>query len=99
MRKLHLYLLSFLLIPDPLDRYQKVGELTKEWQAKDATTNNYETNRNSYLKMIDGLIYGEDPRQGYVENSYFYHPELKVSISCPTWMAGTKQPSTSIHGT
>ena len=69
--------------PDPLDRYQKVGELTKEWQAKDTQKSSYQTNRDSYLKMIDGLIYGEDPRQGYVENNYFYHPELKFQFPVP----------------
>ena len=44
------------------------------------------TNRNNYLRMIDGLIYGEDPKQGYVENNVFYHPELKFQYSVPaTW--------------
>jgi predicted Zn-dependent protease len=33
--------------------------------------------------MIDGIIYGEDPKQGYVENNVFYHPELKFQFSVP----------------
>jgi predicted Zn-dependent protease len=33
--------------------------------------------------MIDGLVYGEDPRQGYVENNVFYHPELKFEFNIP----------------
>jgi predicted Zn-dependent protease len=34
--------------------------------------------------MIDGIIYGEDPRQGYTEGNTFYHPELKFKFSFPT---------------
>jgi predicted Zn-dependent protease len=33
--------------------------------------------------MIDGLVYGEDPKQGYVENGYFYHPEMKFQFPVP----------------
>ena len=69
--------------PDPLDRYKKVGELTNEWQAKDSSRSSYKVGRNEYLKMLDGLIYGEDPRQGYVENNVFYHPELKFQYPIP----------------
>lgn len=69
--------------PDPADRFQKVGAMAKEWQAKDSKTN-YAINRNQYLQMIDGLVYGEDPRQGYVENGRFYHPELKFQYPIPS---------------
>jgi predicted Zn-dependent protease len=65
--------------PDPADRYKKVGELAKEWQAT-VGLNNYKVNRDSYLSMIDGVVFGEDPRQGFVESGVFYHPELKFSF-------------------
>ena len=65
--------------PDPADRYKKVSDLATEWQAT-VGKSTYEVNRDSYLAMIDGVIYGEDPRQGFVENGVFYHPELKFSF-------------------
>jgi predicted Zn-dependent protease len=68
--------------PDPGQRNERVHELATEYQSKDAKTN-YAINRESYLKMIDGIIYGEDPRQGFVENSMFYHPELKFQFPIP----------------
>ena len=68
--------------PDPLNRYANVKELTKEWQAKDGKSN-YKVNRDSYLRMIDGMIYGEDPKGGYVENNMFYHPVLKFQFPVP----------------
>ena len=71
--------------PDPLNRYQRVGELAAQEQAEHPGQN-FKVNRNSYLQMIDGIIYGEDPKQGYVENNVFYHPELKFYFPVPaTW--------------
>ena len=68
--------------PDPADRYNKTKKLAREWQAK-TPGSKYNVNRNSYLRMIDGLVYGEDPRQGFVENNNFYHPELKFWFPVP----------------
>ncbi|MEM6722985.1 MAG: M48 family metalloprotease [Bacteroidota bacterium] len=68
--------------PDPGDRYNEVGRLAAEWQAK-YPGQNFKVNREPYLRMIDGLTYGEDPRQGYVENNVFYHPDLKFQFPTP----------------
>ncbi len=68
--------------PDPGDRFQNVGRLARAAQAKSSLTN-FKVNRNEYLRMIDGLVYGEDPRQGYVEGNKFYHPELKFELMVP----------------
>jgi predicted Zn-dependent protease len=68
--------------PNPGDRYKDVGKLATEWKSKLKLTN-AQINRNKYLKMIDGLVYGEDPKQGFVENSIFYHPVLKFQFAIP----------------
>ncbi len=78
--------------PDPLDRYNKVHQMADEAQAKDSGTS-YEIGRNSYLRKIDGLIYGEDPRQGYEENGFFYHPELKFQYKLPAGWQMMNTPS------
>lgn len=67
--------------PDPLDRNKKVKDEAKKWQQ--AKPGNYDVGRESYLSMIDGMVYGEDPRQGYVEGGVFYHPELKFQFPVP----------------
>lgn len=69
--------------PDPGDRFIKTGQLADEIQ-KTVDRNTLKVNRNEYLRRIDGIIYGEDPKQGYVENSVFYHPELKFMFNVPT---------------
>lgn len=68
--------------PDPADRFNKVNEHAAAWQAQDPK-DKYAINRESYLKMVNGLIYGEDPRQGYVDAGVFYHPELKFQFPVP----------------
>jgi predicted Zn-dependent protease len=68
--------------PNPGDRNRTVTQLAKEWKQKLNVTN-ANVNRENYLKMIEGLVYGEDPRQGYVENSVFYHPELRMQFPIP----------------
>ncbi|HMQ46457.1 MAG TPA: M48 family metalloprotease [Saprospiraceae bacterium] len=78
--------------PDPADRHNKVEELAKGWQRKE-NKNSYKVGRNEYLKMIDGLIYGEDPRQGYVEGNTFYHPELKFRFPIPSGWQTANMPT------
>ena len=69
--------------PNSADRYQRVKSLAA--QAKQTTGNRALTvNRDGYLRSIDGLPYGEDPRQGFVESSVFYLPEQKLRLPVPT---------------
>ncbi|AMM51825.1 peptidase M48 [Rufibacter sp. DG15C] len=67
--------------PNPGDRYTTVKQLAAQWKQKVNTP--LKENRNSFLKLIDGIIYGEDPKQGFVENQVFYHPELKFQFPIP----------------
>jgi predicted Zn-dependent protease len=39
--------------------------------------------REPYLAEIDGMIYGEDPRQGFVRGRSFVHPELGIAFEAP----------------
>jgi predicted Zn-dependent protease len=41
------------------------------------------TNRDNFLSSIDGLIYGDDPKQGVIEGRQFIHPELRFSFTAP----------------
>ncbi len=70
--------------PDPINRFNNVHQLTAEWQQKlGVNPANLKVNRDSYLRMIDGLMFGEDPQEGYVENGYYYHPGLKFYFPIP----------------
>ena len=68
--------------PNPGDRFVTVNKLAVDWKQKLNLTNPI-VNRNNYLKRIEGLIYGEDPKQGFIESNVFYHPELKFQFPTP----------------
>ncbi|MCB2127264.1 MAG: M48 family metalloprotease [Rhodobacteraceae bacterium] len=42
-----------------------------------------EIDRDRYLSGIDGLVYGDDPSQGYVRERTYIHPTLGVGFSVP----------------
>lgn len=68
--------------PDPGDRYNRVHQLAAKAQ-KTKGSSSLKVNRDSYLQMIDGIVYGEDPKQGFVEDDYFYHPEMRFQFPVP----------------
>ena len=68
--------------PNPGDRNITVTKLAAEWKQKLNLTNPL-VNHNTYLKRIEGLIYGEDPKAGFLENNVFYHPSLKFQFPTP----------------
>ncbi len=48
--------------------------------------------RDAYLEKIDGLVFGEDPRQGYFKDGTFFHPELAFSVEFPNgWQTANQQ--------
>jgi predicted Zn-dependent protease len=68
--------------PNPGDREIRVNKLTDEWQKK-IDYKPLNKTRYDYLRMIDGIVYGPDPRQGFEENGVFYHPELGFQFPVP----------------
>ncbi len=44
-------------------------------------------NRAAYLAAIDGLLYGDNPKQGLVDGSVFRHPDLRIAFTAPRGFA------------
>ncbi|MGD2125992.1 MAG: M48 family metalloprotease [Desulfobacteraceae bacterium] len=68
--------------PSPVDRVQTVRAQSREWQRR-LGIKDPKVGHERYLRWIDGLVFGEDPRQGYVEDHVFYHPDLKFQFPVP----------------
>ena len=77
--------------PDPGERNTTVAKLAAEYQQQQNLTNP-QVNRNEYLRRIEGLIYGEDPKGGYRENNVFYHPVLRFQFNTPNGWAYQNTP-------
>ncbi|EJF78483.1 hypothetical protein MCO_00667 [Bartonella sp. DB5-6] len=48
-----------------------------------STANIKNTNRDSFLKSIDGMIFGGNSHTGFVRENQFIHPQLRVTFSVP----------------
>ena len=77
--------------PDPANREQRVRQLAKQYQEAHPGVED-KVGRESYLRLIDGMIYGKDPKQGFVERGTFYHPVLKFKFAVPQGFAVANSP-------
>jgi predicted Zn-dependent protease len=41
-------------------------------------------NREGYLQQIDGMVFGDDPREGFFRGGTFYHPGLAFRVDFPS---------------
>jgi predicted Zn-dependent protease len=72
--------------PDEGDRYQRTTALaTAAVDRMAAAEGNRLVVRAPRMKRaLDGLVYGQDPRQGYSEGRMFYHPDLDFQMQWPS---------------
>jgi len=68
--------------PAPADRVQQVQAAVAKARAE-ATVQRAAVDRNDYLRRIDGLIYGDNPEQGVMRGSQFFHTSLRFALDFP----------------
>src|SRR2546425_356380 len=66
--------------PDPKTRR---GRIEQEIAALPQNFTGVAVNRDSYLRRLDGLVFGNNPREGYFKDSHFFHPELRFRVTFP----------------
>ena len=68
--------------PAPPDRIQATEAAAI--RAKSANPGRqYKINGQEFLTRLSGVIYGENPREGFVEGGRFVHPELRFQLDVP----------------
>jgi len=70
--------------PNTPNRIKDVQAECKRVMTEKPATGQLAVDRDEYLRRIDGLVYGDDPRQGYTEGSSFHHPNLRFSFDYPS---------------
>jgi predicted Zn-dependent protease len=53
-------------------------------------------NREPFLAAIDGMVYGDDPRQGFFKGGSFLHPDLAFQLDFPQGWQTANQPSSVV---
>lgn len=76
--------------PRTVDRVQKaIAEAGEAGKPKGPT----DDGREVYLRQINGLIYGDSPKQGYVRGTRFAHPIMKFEFRVPDGFRLSNQPT------
>ncbi len=66
--------------PDPGNRAQRIRA---EIDTIKTGTTGRKVSRDTYLARLKGLVFGDDPREGYFVSNMFYHPQLKFQFTFP----------------
>ena len=68
--------------PDPGNRAQNAQK--RAAALPPGSLANTRVNRNEFLRLLDGMMFGENPRLGYFRGARFLHPDLRFEITMPT---------------
>lgn len=64
--------------PAPAARVTRATALARQKNVK-----NPMTARDIYLSKLDGLLYGSDPKEGFIRGRDFLHPQLRFAFTVP----------------
>ena len=67
--------------PNPENRSE---DFQKEVDTLKLNLSSLSVNREHYLRLIDGMVFGQDPREGFFRDNHFYHPELEFDFVFPS---------------
>ena len=79
--------------PDPAERAQTIPELASQYDPQGTAVEAAD-----YLRQIEGIVVGEDPRQGFVEGNRFYHPDLRFQLAIPRGWRTQNSPAAFVMG-
>ena len=65
--------------PDPGNRFQT----TRDRIAASPPVGAQKVERDAFVSRLDGLVFGDDPRQGFFRGTSFLHPDLKFQLDFP----------------
>lgn len=63
--------------PDPGNRRQRIPKLAQKYGEGSRVA------QDAYFNMLDGMVMGENPRNGYVADNTFFHPDLRFQFPVP----------------
>ncbi len=75
--------------PDPGEREATIGEQAAIWAARLPSD---KVKRANYFSRIDGMVFGHNPRQGFVRDGRFYHPDMAFEFPVPAGFQVNNKP-------
>jgi predicted Zn-dependent protease len=74
--------------PDPGDRQQRMDAAIA---ASGRDFSSAREAKNEYIRLLDGMVYGENPRNGFFRDALFLHPDLEFQFRFPAGWATVNQ--------
>ncbi len=66
--------------PDPVNREGDIREIIA---ASGQDYSEYTRRSEEYLRSLDGMTFGQDPREGFFEAETFFHPDMAFALDFP----------------
>lgn len=80
--------------PDPGNRIQRAQQRIADTPPAAYSTGR--VNRTEYLRLLEGMVFGDNPRNGYFDGPRFLHPELEFQLDFPREWRLSNQPDAVI---
>lgn len=74
--------------PDPVDRRERIEAKIR---AAPDDFHGLKVERSSYLRRLDNIVFGPNPRDGFFEENVFYQPEMRFRLNFPAGWKTTNQ--------
>jgi predicted Zn-dependent protease len=68
--------------PEPENRVQQIRATVAQIKTANPAQQ-WSENRDAYLTRIDGIVFGDNPREGIVRGNAFLHPDLRFALEFP----------------
>lgn len=76
--------------PDPGNRAQVAQKKAAELPA--GSFAGTRVNRDGFLRVVDGMMFGENPKLGYFRGARFLHPDLRFELTMPNGWKSVNMP-------
>lgn len=82
--------------PDPGARRNRLQEKVAALEASGTRFEGTTINQDPYLRLLDGMTFGVNPREGFFRDGEFFHPDLRFRFRFPQgWKTANEKTSVS----
>jgi predicted Zn-dependent protease len=76
--------------PDPGNRVARNDARVAQYAA---SLDTMRVGRDDFIRHLDGMVFGENPREGFFDGNVFNHPDLQFRVAFPTGWRTQNQPT------
>lgn len=70
--------------PTPPSRIRDTQQLAQEILSRSPGSRDLKVRPDRFLRHLDGIIFGENPREGFTQDGHFYHPDMRFQMDYPS---------------